>query len=143
MSESNRKSSDIFKQKIVVKPQEPEENELAKEVTIVRTVPEYVPLVYVDGMVIQHKDDMFYLSFLQTQYPLVTSSAEIADVEHLEQRCLSQVVLTPKMLKRLMDAMEINYARYLEKLKASLKDKKDGIKDIDEESKEDSKAEEE
>ena len=89
------------------------ENTLEKQIPIVRTVPDDVSLEFSDGLMIQHKDGMFILSFLQTQYPLVTSADDLRDVEMLEQRSVARVIVAPHQMAKNVSVMQKNFERFL------------------------------
>lgn len=124
MSKSTRQKPNILpRQRVVVKPETRIlEGVISRDVPIVRTVPEYVPLIYSDGMLVQEREGMFILHFLQTQFPLVVSSNELKDIEEVEQRCLAQVVVTPKIMKKIIDAMTNTYSKYVDKIEKTIKE---------------------
>jgi alpha-ketoglutarate-dependent taurine dioxygenase len=85
-----------------------------KKPQVVRTVPEYVPMHYSDALMVQQKDAMFVISYLQTKYPLVVTDAEIKQVEHIEQRCIAQIIVTPPQLARNLAVLNNNFKNFIE-----------------------------
>ena len=55
---------------------------------------------FADGLVIQHAADVFIFSFLKTEYPLVDKPEEYAKLTEVEQRCISQVVVSVEQMAR-------------------------------------------
>lgn len=70
-----------------------------------RTIPDEVQKIYSDATVIQHRDNMFTLSFLQNQWPLSISDDEVAKLKEIEQRCMAQIIVTPEHLARSLEVI--------------------------------------
>jgi hypothetical protein len=94
------------------KPQEG--NPRRKTVPVIRTVPEYIPLVFSDALMIQAKDGMFIMSFLQTQYPLAATVEELEHLNKVEQRCLAQIIVTPHQMAKNLAVLNKNFEDFLE-----------------------------
>lgn len=91
-----------------------------KEVLVKRTVPDGLPLEFADSMMIRNLEGgVFVLYFLQTRTPLAITPAEVAAVDSVDAVCFSQIVVTADQLKKIMDAMAVNYQKYLDKLTPS------------------------
>lgn len=84
-----------------------------KTAALVRTVPEYVTYQYSDGLMIQTKDAMFVMSFLQTQYPLAATMEELEKVNQVEQRCLAQIVVTPQQMAKNLAVLNKNFEDFI------------------------------
>lgn len=104
-------------------PDEPFVVESKREVPIKRVLPPDLPMIYSDGMVIQHKDGMFILYFLQSRYPLAVTPNELESIEFIESHCVAQIVLTPQQMERNIRAMGMNFEKFLNKLQENIGDK--------------------
>ena len=95
-----------------------------KEVSVNRIVPDDLPLEFADGMMIRNLDSgLFVLYFLQTRPPLAITAEEVAAVDEVDAVCVAQVVITAKQLKKNMDAIAMNYQKYLDKNSEESKEK--------------------
>lgn len=125
MSKGRRKPNVLPRQRIITKASDKQAPLSTKEVKLVRTLPDYIMSVYTDGLVVQHKDGMFLLSFMQTQEPLVATLEEVSQLESVETRCMFRATITPLQMARNIDAMEKNFARFLDRSKLKAKDYKE------------------
>ena len=91
------------------------DSQLIRQVKTRRTLPDDLPKIYADGLMVQHKDGMFILSFLQNQYPLIVTPEEIQKVKDIEQRCVSQLLVTPEQMARNLAVLNDNFGKFLDK----------------------------
>lgn len=87
-----------------------------KEVNIIRVMADDAQTLFSDGLIIQHRDDIFALSFLSTEFPLITSEAEAMQIEDIEQKCVVQLVVSPIQMARNVNVMNKNFANFLKGL---------------------------
>lgn len=80
---------------------------------LVRKIPEGLSLEYTDALMIQQKDTMFFLTFLQTQYPLVITPAEIQEIKEVEQRCVAQLAISPDQMARNLRVLNKNFDEFI------------------------------
>jgi hypothetical protein len=113
MASKNKKMGILPRQKSVSR-MSATKKEIPKEIPVVRNVPDELSPIYSDGMMIQHKDGMFIYSFLQTRYPLVLTDDEALKVNEIEQRCVSQIIVSPQQAARNLNVWNKNFRKFLE-----------------------------
>jgi preprotein translocase subunit Sec63 len=87
-----------------------------REIPIIRTKSDDVVSMYADGLLVQNRGEMFVMSYLQTQYPLIVTIEEATDVEYVEQRCIYQVAVSAQQMARNIKATNENFKRYVSQL---------------------------
>lgn len=125
MSKGRKKPNVLPRQRAITKASDNQASLSKKEVRLVRTLPDYIMSVYTDGLVVQHKDGMFLLSFMQTQEPLVATLEEVNQLESVETRCMFRATITPLQMAQNIYAMEKNFEKFLERSKIKAKDYKE------------------
>jgi hypothetical protein len=88
-----------------------------KEVPLTYIIPDDVPLLFSDGMVVQHSENEFILSFFQTNRPIVLSEEDANKVTKAESRCVVRIVVTPRQMERNAKAMVKNFDSWVEKIR--------------------------
>lgn len=83
-------------------------------VKTVRTVPSTITTHYSDALIVQLRDAMFIISFLQNQYPLLTEESDIKKLKEIEQRCVAQVVVSPHQMAKNLRALNQNFNSFIE-----------------------------
>lgn len=68
-------------------------------------VPHDLSMMFVSNVIVRHDDQVFTLQFFQARPPVATNQAELAMVTAIEAICVSQVVLTPKHVERVVKAL--------------------------------------
>lgn len=101
---------------------------------IERTIDEELPLIFSDGLIVRHLDEVFYLSFLQLQYPLATTPEEFKEISSIEHRCVSQVVVTAIQMARNINVLNTNFKKFVEKQSDDVKELLNKIAGYSEES---------
>jgi len=82
-------------------------------VPIMVVVPEDQFIDYADAFTISHSHEEFVVSFLQLQYPIVTSREQLDAVNSIDSVCVARVALTPRRLIALIDALQENFAGFM------------------------------
>lgn len=93
------------------------ENQKGQSLPIEWYVPEGLPQLYANNLVIQHTDSEFILSFFAAQLPILleedpVSAARLGQIDTLRARCVAQIIISPPRMKGFLDALERNYARF-------------------------------
>ena len=94
-----------------------EENQKEQSLPIEWYVPEGLPQLYANNIVIQHTDSEFILSFFAAQLPFLLEedpdlSTRLSQVETLRARCVAQIIISPPRMKGFLDALVRNYERF-------------------------------
>lgn len=95
-------------------------SEKSKEVPIKRILPEGLPLLFSDAFMVQQKDGMFVLSFLQIRNPLAITPEEIEAIESVEAHCVAQILLTPMEMRKNIEVMKENFQQFVEAVNSSI-----------------------
>lgn len=90
-------------------------DEYEKEILVERTLGEGVSPIFSDGLLVQHQEDTFNISFLQMQYPLIVVGEEVRNIDSVEQRCVAQIVVTAIQMAKNVAAMNRNFKKFLDK----------------------------
>lgn len=85
----------------------------SRPIPLVRSMPTDTQTLFADGLVIQHAADVFIFSFLKTEYPLVDKPEEYAKLKEVEQRCISQVVVSVEQMARNINVLNKNFKKFL------------------------------
>jgi len=88
-----------------------------KQIPIVRTNPDEVPLTFVNDMLVTHTGDVFYITFSQLELPTVATPSELEKIDKAEAVATYKLVVTPTFLKKIIKTLNINYEKYLEIIK--------------------------
>lgn len=85
-----------------------------KRVKIRNVIPEDIPLHYSDNMLIQHRDGMFILSFMQTQNPVFITAEDAKNINEVKSIAKGRVIMPALYLARCIKAMEENFTKFLD-----------------------------
>jgi len=77
-----------------------------------RYIPEDVVCEFSDAFLITHAEDYFVLSFLQSEHPLAASEEELKAIGAVQQACIARLIVSPKQLRRILEALKDNLERY-------------------------------
>src|SRR5690349_20945775 len=86
-----------------------------KEVPLERLIPDDLHLEFADSVIVQHSENEFYITFLQVEHPLAITNAEIASIKKVTNKAVARVVITPKHMALLIEALRRNFKKYSEK----------------------------
>ncbi|QQS42828.1 MAG: hypothetical protein IPM63_07810 [Acidobacteriota bacterium] len=86
--------------------------DLRKDLPIKHVVPEELPLMFSDQTVVKFQRDVFVLMFFQNRPPITLTREALEEVEHVESRCIAQVVLTPQAMEKNIEAMSANFEKF-------------------------------
>lgn len=75
-------------------------------------LPDDVPTFYSDGMGVLHTANEFVLSFLQTVFPLATSTEELEQIKLLKRKCVVQVIISPAQAQGVIKALQESMNKY-------------------------------
>lgn len=89
-----------------------------KNVSLRRVIPEDLPLIYSDGMVVKNQDGLFNLYFFQNRWPIAITPEELEAVETIEARCIAHLVMTPDQMKKSIDALVENFGKFEKRIQA-------------------------
>jgi hypothetical protein len=105
-----------------------ESEQIAVEVIsakINRIIPENLEPHFVNDMIIQHHADFFILSFFQYIPPAIIAETDeerlqmAKSIETVDSKCVSRLILTPGNMRRFLEVMSENMAKYDKKTKKS------------------------
>ena len=122
MSKTRRPPNIFPKPKMVNKPQSETNSSakmtiaITKQVPIKRILPDDLPLLYSDGMLVQHKDGMFTLCFLLTRQPLAVTPEDVEEIKEVKAFCVAQILLTPEQMEKIISAMQENFQKFIDKI---------------------------
>lgn len=102
-------------------PQKPLKESVERiSVPIKRHLSDDLPLLFSDDFVIRHmQDGMFLLSFFRTRPPLASTEEEVRQIKEVDAQCVAQILLTPVQMEKTLNAMNLNFARFLKSLEES------------------------
>ena len=91
-----------------------------KNIPIEWHVPEGLPTVYANNVVVQHTDSEFIVSFFQAFPPLLLGDPEqvqkqVEALEAVRAQCVAKIVITPAKMETIIGALVQNYTRFLTK----------------------------
>lgn len=72
---------------------------------------------YVDNMLVLHSEHEFIISFLQSQYPLAGTKAELEEVESIPAVCVARVLVSPNRMGNFIETLQANYTKYINSFK--------------------------
>lgn len=114
MSKSHRKTNIMPKAKVRTKVNL-ESEDMEKPLPTVLTKAEGLVSNFSDGLLLHHSLDIFTLSFLQIQYPLIATQGDAKEIKSIEQRCVAQIIVTPEQMARNVGAIIINFKSFVAK----------------------------
>ena len=85
-----------------------------KQIPVEVTIPEDQFTDYADAFTINHSTEEFVISFLQLQYPIAITQAELDKLKSVESICVARIALTPKRLQLLIEALQTNLQAYIQ-----------------------------
>lgn len=97
------------KTKATKQPQERNDGHVA--IPIVRYLPPDIVTHFADSMIVTHTENEFIISFLQSQFPLASGQEELAQVDKVVSKCVARVVVTPKHMEQIVDALQHNLVK--------------------------------
>jgi hypothetical protein len=93
-------------------------SEIPREIPLERTYPDDLKSFFISNMVIQHESDHFIISFFEIWPPVILGSSEerertINNLNHIEAKCVSRLVVMPDKMREFIDVMNNNYDSFL------------------------------
>lgn len=85
-----------------------------KQPKLVRKMAANVSSQFTDALMIQENNAMFFLSFLQTQFPFVVTPEEMREVKEVEQLCVAQLIVSPEQMARNLRILNGNFNGFIE-----------------------------
>lgn len=77
-------------------------------------IPENLIANFSDHFFASYVDDAFVLSFFQTQHPADLREDSLKKERSIKTPCVSRVIVTPDQMSKIIDALIVNYNRWLE-----------------------------
>lgn len=74
-----------------------------------------ITIQYADDVVLQHTEQVFYLTFSQMQRPIILGEAEASQIKEVRCECVARLVVTPEQMKLIIDAFNKNFEKYVAK----------------------------
>lgn len=81
-------------------------------ITAENYLPDDAPTYYSDAMVVLHSANEFVCSFLQTEFPLASSKAELEKVELVKRKCIARIIMSPAQFEATTKALQENLKKY-------------------------------
>lgn len=80
-------------------------------------VPEDMPTLCPNNLVVRHTDDEFTLLFFEAREPIIVGSEDekreaLAQVTSVRARCVARIVLSPKKMFTFAEAIQRNIERF-------------------------------
>jgi uncharacterized protein DUF3467 len=88
-----------------------------------RILPPDLVTYFVDNTIVHHTENEFAISFLQTQHPLAISKEEFEQIEQIICKCVARVILTPRHMEQLVEALQKNLEKYRESYQEKSKER--------------------
>lgn len=140
MAHRGQKKHILPKQKPTMENQNPnQQSKGTVTLNLEHIIPEDVPLQYSDNMIIQHRETMFYLYFMQNEQPLLLSEGDARRIKSVRSVCKNRVVMTPFHFARNLKAMNENFSKFLRAIGSDAKDEKEFLEEMEKHSKTDGK----
>jgi hypothetical protein len=92
----------------------------SKPVKIKYVLPPELVAHYADNLNVTHTETEFVLSFIQMQHPLLVTNDEWADVDVVEGKCVSRIIISPQKMGLFIQALRQNFERYIREAQESL-----------------------
>lgn len=97
--------------------------EQRRETQVERAIPiriegaEEIPVNYVNYVFVSHTTDEFFMTFAQIHPPYLLSPTkeEVEQLTHIPAKVVSRIALTPSKMKELIDALNENYKKFIQK----------------------------
>lgn len=86
-----------------------------KEVPINHLIPDDLPLLFSDQLVVKNQDGLIVLYFFQTRPPIAVTTEQVAAIEQIDAKCIAQIIVTPQQMEKNIAAMSINLQRQVSK----------------------------
>lgn len=77
--------------------------------------PNNVKTEFVNDMLVTHSPNEFFLSFWLTELPIILVQDEFDQLEEVDSILVTKVAVTPKFVKAILEALEINIKKFEEK----------------------------
>jgi hypothetical protein len=103
----------------------------SKTLTVKHIVPNNVMTLYSDNLLIQSRDAMFFMLFMQNQLPIAFSADDLRDVDSIESICFVRITTTTLQFARNIQAMEENFNRFLKAIGSPAKNYKEFLEMVD------------
>ena len=95
-------------------------------------IPEGIPLLYSDNMLVQNRDGIFTLFFMQNQNPVVISPEDLKFIKSVKSNCVAKILTGPYHLARNIKALEENFNKFLEAADLPAKDYREFLASLEE-----------
>ena len=92
-----------------------------KEVSVRYVVPEDNILLFSDGVILQHTDNEFIISFFQSGAPIFLTDADRDKITEVNSKCVARIVLSPAQMKKTVDAFKVNFESWASKIETAEK----------------------
>ncbi|MCA1621844.1 MAG: DUF3467 domain-containing protein [Acidobacteria bacterium] len=86
---------------------------------LIQTLPENVPVIFSDGLVVTHTQNEFVLSFMQNRHPLALTTEDVVKVKEIESRCIVRIIVTPGQMQEIVEALNRNFATFIKNMMAA------------------------
>jgi hypothetical protein len=100
----------------------PRREEGAIALPVDRYFPDSLEIHYSDDLVVQHSDQVFFLSFFQVERPIALTEAETARLRKLRAKCVARIVVTPEQMWKIIIAFHKNFKKYADKYDISIEE---------------------
>lgn len=91
------------------------EEGVSKDIPVEYIIPGGFGLLYSDAVFVQHTEHDFVLSFFQHLPPIIQTKEDLEKTKKLEAVCVSRIVVTPKQMEHLVNALKSNLEKYQNK----------------------------
>ena len=88
------------------------EMDIAREIPINHIVPDDLPLLFSDQMVVRHQNGVFVLMFFQNRNPITLTPEAVAAITQIDSRCIAQIAVTPEAMLKNLAALAQNYQKF-------------------------------
>ncbi len=97
--------------------------EKRQEIAVERQVPirlegaEEIPISYVNYVLVSHTTDEFFMTFAQMHPPywLAPTKEDVERLTHIPAKAVARIALTPSKMKELIDVLNENYKKFIQK----------------------------
>lgn len=101
---------------------------LIRSIEIKNVIPEDVPIQYSDNLLIQHRDGLFTIYWMQNQHPVLLTQKELDAFKTIESVCVARIMTTPLQLAKNLQAIEGNFNKFLATIGSQAKDYREFLK---------------
>lgn len=88
--------------------------DIAREIPINHIVPDDLPLLFSDQMVVRHQNGVFVLMFFQNRNPITLTPEAVAAVTQIDSRCIAQIAVTPEAMLKNLAVLAQNYQKFVD-----------------------------